>query len=96
VLNGKRYFTDPEIDALHPVGSPLREVSEVKAGTVILEDTRGLHRARMPDIGYRDLGYAVFFPLPASNAPTLYRFPRSAAAGLTEFQRAFIPPSCLA
>lgn len=95
-LNGKRYFSDAEIDGLHPVGSLQREVSEVRAGTVILEDTRGLHRARMPDTGYRDLGYAVFFPLPAGAAPALYRFPRSATAGLTEFQRAFIPASCLA
>jgi hypothetical protein len=96
VLNGKRYFTDAEIDALHPVGSRLREVTEVKAGTVILEDTRGLHRARMPDVGYRDLGYAVFFPLPAGAAPALYRFPREAAAGLAAFQRAFVPEACLA
>lgn len=94
-LNGKRYYTDAEIDALHPSGSPLREVSEVKAGTVILEDTRGLHRARMPDVGYRDLGYAVFFPLPAGAAPALYRFPRHAAARLTPFQRAFVPAACL-
>ena len=94
-LNGKRYFTDEEIDALHPVGSPLREVSEVSAGTVILEDTRGLHRARMPDAGYRDLGYGVFFPLPATAIPALYRFPREAAARLTEFQRAFVPAGCL-
>jgi hypothetical protein len=95
-LNGKRYFTDAEVDGLHPVGSPLREVTEVKAGTVILEDTRGLHRARMPDVGYRDLGYGVFFPLPAGAAPPLYRFPRKAAAGLNAFQRAFVPKSCLA
>jgi len=94
-LNGKRYFTDAEIDALHPMGSPLREVSEVKAGTVILEDTRGLHRARMPDAGYRDLGYAVFFPLPPSRAPALYRFPRDAAERLSAFQRAFVPDACL-
>ena len=94
-LNGKRYFTDAEIDALHPVGSPLREVSEVKAGTVILEDTRGLHRARMPEVGYRDLGYAVFFPLPARAVPALYRFPRESAAGLDAFARAFIPEPCL-
>ena len=96
-LNGKRYFTDAEIDALHPLGSSLREVSEVRAGTVILEDTRGLHRARMPDTGYRDLGYAVFVPLPAGGAaPALYRLPRSATAGLSAFQRAFIPADCLA
>jgi hypothetical protein len=50
----------------------------------------------MPDAGYRDLGYGVFFPLPARRAPALYRFPREAAAGLTEYQRAFVPASCLA
>jgi hypothetical protein len=94
-LNGKRYFTDDEIDALHPTGSPLREVSDVKAGTVILEDTRGVHRARMPETGYRDLGYAVFFPLPVGAEPASYRFPRDAAARLTDFQRAFVPASCL-
>jgi hypothetical protein len=94
-LNGKRYFTDPDIDALHPVGSPLREVSDVRAGTVILEDTRGLHRARMPDAGYRDLGYGVFFPLPAGSAPRLYRFPRKAFYGLSELQRAFVPATCI-
>lgn len=94
-LNGKRYFTDAEINALHPPGSRLREVSEVKAGTVILEDTRGLHRARMPEVGYRDLGYAVFFPLPARAESALYRFPRDAAAHLTQFQRAFVPTACL-
>lgn len=94
-LNGKRYFTDAEIDSLHPIGSPFREVSEVRAGTLILEDTRGLHRARMPDAGYRDLGYAVFFPLPAGREPALYRFPRSATTGLNEFQRAFIPQGCV-
>jgi hypothetical protein len=95
-FNGKRYFTDAEIDAQHPVGSPLREVSEVTAGTVILEDTRGLHRARMPDVGYRDLGYAVFFPLPPRAIPALYRFPRQSAARLDAFQRSFIPEACLA
>jgi hypothetical protein len=94
-LNGKRYFSDAEVDALHPVGSPLREVSEVSAGTIILEDTRGLHRARMPEVGFRDLGYAVFLPLPAGATPALYRVPREATVDLSPFQRAHIPPACL-
>jgi hypothetical protein len=95
-LNGKRYFTDAEVDALHPIGSALREVSEVKAGTVILEDTRGLHRARMPDAGYRDLGYAVFLPMAvAATAPAYYRFPRQAFDALSRFQQAFVPSSAL-
>lgn len=90
-LNGKRYFSDVEVDLLHPVGSRNRLVSEVKAGTIILEDTRGLHRARMPNLGFRDLGYAVFIPLQDSTTTHLYRFPRSASAGLSRFQRAFVP-----
>ena len=90
-LNGKRYYSDEEVDLLHPAGSASRLVSEVKAGTVILEDTRGLHRARMPNAGYRDLGYAVFLPLQDSTDTSLYRIPRSAADSLSAFQRAFIP-----
>lgn len=91
-LNGKRYFQDEEVDLLHPVGSKTRLVSEVKAGTVILEDTRGVHRARMPNSGYRDLGYAVFVPLQDSTSTRLYRFPERAFALLNKFQRSFIPP----
>lgn len=90
-LNGKRYYSDSEVDRLHPVGSRSRLVSEVKAGTVILEDTRGLHRARMPNAGYRDLGYAVFVPLQDSTSTSLYRFPKSAFMSLSAFQRSFIP-----
>lgn len=40
ILNGKRYFSDDEVDALYPESSADRAVSIVKAGTVILEDTR--------------------------------------------------------
>ena len=36
-------------------------VSNVKAGTIIIEDTRGLHKAGIPKRDYRDLGFAVFF-----------------------------------
>ena len=90
-LNGKRYFLDEEVDLLHPVGSESRLISEVKAGTVILEDTRGLHRARMPTYGHRDLGYAVFVPLQDSTSTSLYRFPKGALASLSNFQRSFIP-----
>jgi hypothetical protein len=62
-LNGKTYYSDEEVDQLYPVGSSTRLRSIVKAGTVILEDTRGLHRAMVPQEGQRDLGYAVFFPV---------------------------------
>ncbi len=90
-LNGKRYFTDAEVDAEHPPGSATRLVSEVKAGTVILEDTRGLHRARMPLQGHRDLGYMVFMPMPDDTQVRCYDFPRSACSSLSAFQRAFVP-----
>jgi hypothetical protein len=58
----KPYYGDDEVDSIYPPGHKNRIVSVVKAGTVILEDTRGLHRARVPDREFRDLGYAVFFP----------------------------------
>jgi hypothetical protein len=90
-LNDKRYYDDAEVDAIHPVGSPDRIVSEVRAGTVIIEDTRGVHRARMPERGFRDLGYAVFMPLRASFGETYYAFPRADYEALSPFQRAFVP-----
>lgn len=94
-LNGKRYFDDAEVDAVVPPGHPRRLMSVVKAGTVILEDTRGLHRARMPEQGQRDLGYAVFTPLRPFYPHRNYVFPRAALAGLSPLQRAFVPESCV-
>ncbi|MEW6690500.1 MAG: hypothetical protein AB1452_15600 [Pseudomonadota bacterium] len=70
-------------------------MSVVKAGTLILEDTRGLHRARMPDRGFRDLGYAVFTPLRPFYPYRNYVFPRAALRELSPLQRAFVPDSCL-
>ena len=90
-LNGKRYFSDSEIDAALPPGHPQRLASVVKAGTVIIEDTRGLHRARMPEQGSRDLGYAVYMPLRPYYPHRNYAYPRAAYGALTEFQKAFIP-----
>lgn len=95
-LNGKRYFSDEEVDREVPPGHPRRLVSVVKAGTVILEDTRGVHRARMPEQGYRDLGYAVFTPLRPFYPYRNYVFPRQAAARLSPLQRAFLPDACVA
>jgi hypothetical protein len=94
-LNGKRYYEDVDIDRVYPAQSPARLVSEVAAGTVILEDTRGLHRARMPDSGVRDLGYGVYFPVADGNEPCCYGMPREAADKLSSLQRAFIPAACL-
>jgi hypothetical protein len=93
VLNGKRYFEDEEVDRLFPPGSPRRLVSEVKAGTLIVEDTRGVHRARMPNAGFRDLGYAVFIPMPAGDTDPLYTVDRASMAGMSPLQRRFVPPA---
>lgn len=95
VLNGKRYFTDDEVDRAHPPGGASREVSLVKAGTVVIEDTRGLHRAQLPQAGYRDLGYAIFVPLRPFYHHRNYGFPRAAFERLTPLQQAFIPPVML-
>lgn len=95
VLNGKRYFPDEEVDRAYPPGSSEREVSLVKAGTVVIEDTRGLHRAQLPQAGYRDLGYAIFVPLRPFYPHRNYAFPRVAYDRLTPLQRAFIPPVML-
>lgn len=95
VLNGKRYFSDAEVDRAYPPGSAAREVSLVKAGTVVIEDTRGLHRAQLPQAGYRDLGYAVFVPLRPLYHHRNYAFPREAYARMTPLQQAFIPPVML-
>lgn len=95
VLNGKRYFTDEEVNETYPPGGAHRVVSEVKAGTVIIEDTRGLHRARMPDAGQRDLGYAVFVPFLPGREQSYYQVPRSACAELSDLQKSFIPEVCL-
>ncbi|MSQ71299.1 MAG: phytanoyl-CoA dioxygenase [Betaproteobacteria bacterium] len=95
VLNGQRYYSDAEIDVAYPPVSPRRLVSEVPAGTVIIEDTRGLHRAQNPHTGYRDLGYAVFVPLPDNTRLHCYDFPAADADDLTAFQRAFIPRGVL-
>ena len=88
-LNGKRYYDDTEVDAIFPEGSLDRVVSEVKAGTIIIEDTRGLHRARLPLKDYRDLGYAVFMPS-SKNGQSFYSFPKKSYSELSVFQRRFI------
>ena len=88
-LNGKRYYNDEEIDRALAATSQARIVSEVPAGTVILEDTRGLHRADMPKTGFRDLGYATFMPW--NDGPAYYELPLSAHEKLSALQQAFVP-----
>jgi hypothetical protein len=99
-LSGKPYFADEEVDALYPSGSPERVKSVVKAGTVIIEDTRGLHRAVTPEEGFRDLGFAVFVPVSQfskfksairGNARRYYEIGLEKYSKLTEWQKSYIP-----
>jgi len=90
----KTYYTDEEVHAVWPFGSDSHMISKVKAGTIILEDTRGLHKAGIPIENYRDLGFAVFLP------PNLFRTKKSyytinseTYVSLSQKQRSLIP-SC--
>ena len=92
-INGKKYYSEAEVDAY--VATRHRSVitSEVKAGTVIIEDTRGLHRAVIPRIGIRDMGYSVFVPLtiPSSRKFSDYKCSVDVYRTLSRFQQSFIP-----
>ncbi len=94
-LDGKPYYSDSQVDSLYPEGSKERIVSVVRAGTVIIEDTRGLHRARVPNSGYRDLGYAVFLPVPFYQRikERYFTYTEEQIDSLSEYQRSFLPPS---
>lgn len=93
-LDGRVYYTDEEVDQLYPVGSKERIRSIVKAGTVIVEDTRGLHRAMNPVSGYRDLGYAVFFPkrMFSQFEKEYFTIERKIYEQLSERQKSYISP----
>ena len=90
----KAYYTDDEINSAWPTDSDNHMVSEVKAGTIIIEDTRGLHKAGIPREAYRDLGFAVFLPpnIFRKSRP-LYHIYKSAFDHLTQEQKLFIPSS---
>jgi hypothetical protein len=90
---GGDYAKDEDIDAAFPPDSEHRVVSVVKAGTIILEDTSGLHRAMVPQTGYRDLGYAVFVPRSFYLRPQkpLYMMNRGVYQGLSAYQKKFVP-----
>lgn len=91
-LDGKPYFTDAEIEAAYPADTGRHIKSVVPAGTIVLEDTRGLHKAGVPEEGYRDLGFAVFTPPIALRPPAvLYQISESVWSCLDSEQRKFIP-----
>ncbi|MDH3452279.1 MAG: phytanoyl-CoA dioxygenase family protein [Gammaproteobacteria bacterium] len=95
-LNGQRYYSDEQVDALYAESSRERFTGIGKSGMVIIEDTRGLHHARVPTQGYRDMGFAVFTPLRPFYRKRKYRIPKTAYDGLTPFQKAFIPKPSIA
>lgn len=90
---GGDYFNDEDIDAAFAPDSQNRIRSIVKAGTIILEDTSGLHRAMVPLNGYRDLGYAVFVPRPfyLRHQEPLYTMRRNSYNNLNPYQQQFVP-----
>ncbi|NCN08287.1 MAG: phytanoyl-CoA dioxygenase [Leptospira sp.] len=92
-LRGKRYFSETEVDSVYPIDSPQRIKSVVKAGTVVIEDTRGLHRATIPKEGYRDLGFAVFLPLSVFSRTLipLYKIDQKIYHNLSKIQKSYIP-----
>lgn len=94
-LNGKTYYSDEEVDKLYPEGSENRIRSIVKAGTIILEDTRGLHRAMVPESGQRDLGYAVYYPIRFKGKldKKYYHVSKEIHAQLNDRQKSYILPA---
>lgn len=91
ILNDKNYYTDEEVASAYPPGSGKEIVSVVPAGTIILEDTRGLHKAGLPMEGHRDLGFSVFLP-PVAVKPSrpLYNISRNTYNQLSDKQAKFI------
>lgn len=88
----KIYFTDDEVYSVWPFGSEDHMISKVPAGTIIIEDTRGLHKAGIPQKDYRDLGYAIFTPpnLFRRSKP-LYHIEKSTYDKLSDEQKSLIP-----
>lgn len=90
-LNGKTYYKDSEIDDNF---SPQRRVlSILKRGSVVFEDTRGLHRANIPRTKQRDLGYAIFLPRRKGMVlqNPLYTIESETFKKLNSIQQSFIP-----
>ena len=91
-LDGKPYFTNEEVAATYTGPDTEEIVSVVPAGTIILEDTRGLHKAGIPEEGYRDLGFATFLPpIALRKREALYHVSHGTVSGLNDQQRAYIP-----
>tara|TARA_B110000971_G_scaffold8838_1_gene8527 strand:- start:192 stop:1130 length:939 start_codon:yes stop_codon:yes gene_type:complete len=93
-FNENRYFSDEEIHSHWPKNSKNHIISKVKAGTVIIEDTRGLHKAGTPNVKYRDLGFAVFLPPNIfRKKKSFYKISKSNYNLLSKNQQLYIPNS---
>lgn len=91
-LRDKVYFDDWEVDQVFPISSGRKISSIVPAGTIVLEDTRGLHKAGIPRRDYRDLGFAVFVPPTLSMLQQpLYSVDKTSYDSLSPAQKRFIP-----
>ncbi len=91
-LSGKNYYTDKEVHNIYPPDTDREIISEVPAGTIILEDTRGLHKAGIPQEGYRDLGFSVFLPpIALKRQRPLFNISYDTFCGLSDEQKRFIP-----
>ncbi len=87
------YFSEEEINNFCQANRLQTIKSIVKKGTVIIEDTKGLHRACLPKVGYRDLGFAVFSPLSFNKVghSKYYKVNPSIVNALSSYQNSFIP-----
>lgn len=95
-VDGKTYYSDEEIHRVYPPESNREIISVVPAGTIILEDTRGLHKAGIPEEGYRDLGYATFIPpIALRQRDAYFRIGRKTFELLSPEQQKFVPASSI-
>ncbi len=88
IFNGQEYYSD--VEELYPEFRSKRTPETLPAGTVMLADTRGLHRATVPMETHRDLGYAVFYPCRPFYHDPGFGIRRSRFQDLTRYQKAFI------
>jgi ectoine hydroxylase-related dioxygenase (phytanoyl-CoA dioxygenase family) len=61
-LSNNSYFTEDQVNEFCGKEKLKKVISIVPKGTIILEDTRGLHKAGIPTAHYRDLGFATYMP----------------------------------
>ena len=88
----KNYYSDQEISNVWPIGHENHMISNVPYGTIIIEDTRGLHKAGQLLKLHRDLGYAVFLPPnKLRNSSSMYSIEKGTFGALSNEQKRFVP-----